>query len=139
MLLARDRVQKRAALAGHEAGFQCTGHGRIDAKRDVHGLLDDLDQRLHQRRLDKVVVGIARVFRHHVGEDRTRVYVKYRGPAGNLFQRVTDDGLEVALLKLGREFLASGGIDPFADHTEGFIESDDHGFRFGFNDSAGHT
>jgi hypothetical protein len=35
---------KRAALAGHQTGFQRAGHRRVDAQGHVHGLLDDLDQ-----------------------------------------------------------------------------------------------
>ena len=130
LFLTGDRIQQRAAFAGHQPRFQSTGHRRVDAQRHVDGLLHDLDQRLHQGRLDKVVVGIAGVFGHLVGENCARVHVQNGRATGDLLQRVLDDGLVIARLQFCRQLLAPGGIDALANDGEGFVKADDDGFRF---------
>ena len=74
-----------------------------------------------------------------VGEHGTGVDVQHHRPASDLFQCIAQHSLEIANLKLGRQFLAARRIDTLANHAEGFIETDSHGFRFGFNDSTGHS
>ena len=80
-----------ASPASSAAGTELSMHSGTSTSAWIR-----LDQRPHQRRLDEVVVGIARVVRHLVGEDRARVHVEHHRAAGDLLQRVLLDGREVA-------------------------------------------
>jgi hypothetical protein len=65
--------------------------------------------------------------------------VEHGGAGGDLFQRVLDHGLEIALDHFGGELLAAGRVDAFADHAEGLVKADDHFAGCGGNDGAGHV
>ena len=130
LFLARHRVQQRAALAGAQAFFQRAGNRAVDAQWHIDQCLNAQDQLAHQRRLDKIVVSIARVAGHLVGKDRARVHVQHHGTTGDLFQRVALDGGEIARLQLCRQLLAPGRVNTLANHTKGLVKADDDGFRF---------
>jgi hypothetical protein len=67
------------------------------------------------------------------------VDVEHGGAGGDLFQRVLDHGVEIALHHFGGELLAAGRVDAFADDAEGLVEADDHFPGGGGDDGAGHV
>ena len=139
LFLSGDGVQQRAAFAGLKPRLKRAGDRTVDADRHVDGILHDLDQLRHQHRLDKVVVGIARVFGHFVGEDRARVHVEHRGACGDLRDGIRLDPRKIALLQLLAEDLAARGVDPLSDHAKRLVKADDGGLGLGFDDGSGHV
>ena len=102
--------------------------------RVLHGV----DQLRHQDRLDEVVVGVARVLPHQVGEDRAGIDVEHRRAGLGLGDGVGLDAREVVALQLLIEDLAAGRVDPLADDAEGLVEPDDDFLGRRGNDRAGH-
>ena len=139
LFLAGDRVQQRAAFGSGQTVFQRTGDRAVDAQGHVDNGLHPFDQRLHQHRLDKVVVGIAGIFGHLVREHGARVDVQNICAGGDLCQRVGLDAAEIVALKLFGQDLAAGGVDAFADHAKRLVKADDRGLGFGFNYGACHV
>ena len=127
-LLAGDGVHQRPALGDLQRRLDRRGHRAVDRQRQVDEVLDDL-QRLHQQ----AGLGLVRIDRGDAGVD-----VEHGRAAGGLFQRVLDDGLEIADDHLGGELLAAGRIDALADHAEGLVEADDDFAGRRGDDRAGH-
>ncbi len=84
---------------------------RVDTERDVGDALNQLDRPSQQSRF--------------VGERDPGVDVEHVCSRLDLGDGVGLDPAEVALFHLGRQELAAGRVDAFADHHEGTIEADD--------------
>ena len=138
LFFAGNRVQQRATFCGLETGFERAGHGAVDAQRAVGDALDDLDQLRHQHRLDKVVVGIARILGHLAGKHCAGIDVENCRAGLDLRDRVSGDTGEITTLQFFVEDLAAGRVDAFADDAERLIKSDDDFACGRGNDGAGH-
>ena len=78
-------------------------------------------------------LGLVRIDRGHAG-----VHVEHGRAARRLFQRVLDDGLEIASDHLRGQLFAAGRVDALADDAEGLVEADDDFAGRRGDDRAGH-
>lgn len=78
------------------------------------------DQFHHQRRLDKVVVGVAWIFGHFVREHSARVNVEDVRASGHLRKRIGLNAGKIAALKFFVQDLTTCWVDPLTDDGKGW-------------------